>query len=768
MKQLFFHSQLRRWALSLMLVLCCGPASAGDYYCDFTVGGLYYLYIAGTDDEVAVSYNNYETGRYGGNYTNYSGYISVPSTVTYEGKVYRVTAVSDHCFQDCSVTTVILPSTVKSIGTSAFLDCYQLTYVTLPQSLTKIGTSAFSGCTALQSVTLPKGLIEIGTNAFANCNAMTAITIPDGVVSIGASAFQGCSNLTSVSIPESIVSVGANAFYGTPWYDNLPAGVVYFGKIAYSYKGTMTENTSVVIKDGTTRIADTAFRGFSFLTSITIPNSVESIGASAFSGCSGLTTLEIPGSVQTIGASAFYGCTGLTSLSLGEGVESIGNYAFQNCSSLAALTIPNSVVKIGSYAFYYCSGLNSVQIGDGVTTIGDCTFQSCTNLNSVCFGTNVKSIGNDAFSGCENLSDINLPDGVEAIGMNAFTGTAWFEAQPEGLVYAGKVAYRYKGIMPNETEIVLEDGTRAIATSAFNGCSGLVAVTIPESVSCIGLNAFSSCTNLIKVTALMREPVAIDPYVFISITYATLYVPYECKTAYEASDGWKDFKEIVELDPVATDVSDWPDAIYPESATGLKGHDATLTIAMKNAQATSGYSFDLVLPEGVTVESYELSSRHNGHSATMNRNETTGTYSFAVLSLQSKELTGSDGAVLTLRLKVADTVAEGDYAVKIQNAKYSLTSGSTSVAMPETIGLLTIEDYVKGDANGDTTVDIADAVCIVNYVVGKATPAFTAAAADANGDGTVDIADAVRIVNLVVGKIDALSRQLKTIAKEPQ
>jgi hypothetical protein len=82
--------------------------------------------------------------------------------------------------------------------------------------------------------------------------------------------------------------------------------------------------------------------------------------------------------------------------------------------------------------------------------------------------------------------------------------------------------------------------------------------------------------------------------------------------------------------------------------------------------------------------------------------------------------------------------------------------------------LLTIEDYKKGDANGDGAADIADAVCIVNHVVGKDTPSYVAAAADANGDGVVDIADAVRVVNLVVGKIDALSRGLKADFWSPE
>jgi hypothetical protein len=210
-----------------------------------------------------------------------------------------------------------------------------------------------------------------------------------------------------------------------------------------------------------------------------------------------------------------------------------------------------------------------------------------------------------------------------------------------------------------------------------------------------------------------------------------------------------------------TDITTLSDAMYAADATALKGGEGTLTISLKNAQSTSGYSFELLLPDGVTVDSYTLSSRHNGHSETMNYNATTGVYSFAVLSLQSKELKDNDGAVWTLKLKVADGVAAGDYAVSVQNAKYSLTSGSTSVSLPDVTSLLTIEDYMKGDANGDGAADIADAVCIVNHVVGKDTPSYVAAAADANGDGVVDIADAVRVVNLVVGKIDALSRGLK-------
>jgi hypothetical protein len=75
---------------------------------------------------------------------------------------------------------------------------------------------------------------------------------------------------------------------------------------------------------------------------------------------------------------------------------------------------------------------------------------------------------------------------------------------------------------------------------------------------------------------------------------------------------------------------------------------------------------------------------------------------------------------------------------------------------------------VLGDVNNDGAIDIADAVCIVNHIVGKATPVFVEAAADVNNDGDIDIADAVRVVNLIVGKISAFARQRGRSLPEPE
>ena len=467
----------------------------------------------------------------------------------------------------------------------------------------------------------------------------------------------------------------------------------------------MSEGTHIDIREGTVAIAEMAFNYYDSLASVSIPNSVKTIGDYAFQGCVGLTSVTIP-----------------------EGVTAIGNYVFSGCNRMKSVYLPESLTDIGTYAFHNCTSLESVEIPNGLTAICQSAFYGCNSLTSLTIPEGVVTIDSYAFNGCTKLSSVKLPHTLVNIG-----------------------------------------------ESCFKDCTSLTSFTIPENVKNIGITAFCN-TSLTTLTVGMKEPIDIVSSVFsyysnyYYVSFAnnvTLYVPYGSKPAYETTPVWQDFKEIIEQEPEPTDISTLDDAIYAEASEGLKGGDGTLTICLKNAQATNAYSFDLILPEGVTLAKdgegeyvYTLSNRHNGHSATVNYHEATGVYSFAVLSLSSKEVKGNDGTIWTLKLNVADNVAVGDYAVKVQNAKYSLTSGSTSVILPETVSVLTVEDYVKGDANGDGVVDIADAVCIVNHVVGKETPAFVANAADANGDGVVDIADAVRIVNLVVGKIDALARQL--------
>ena len=222
------------------------------------------------------------------------------------------------------------------------------------------------------------------------------------------------------------------------------------------------------------------------LTSATIPASVTyngttysvtSIGKCAFEACK-ITSITIPNSVTSIGDWAFELCTGLTSITIPNSVTSIGGYAFYECMGLTSVTIGNGVASIGDWAFCKCSGLTSVTIGNNVTSIGEYAFLSCTGLTSITIPNSVTSIGGSAFSYCTGLTSITIPESVTSIGGNAFSQTPWYENKSDGMIYIGKVLYRYKGEMPNGTSINIMDGTICISGGAFSGCTGLISIIL--------------------------------------------------------------------------------------------------------------------------------------------------------------------------------------------------------------------------------------------------------------------------------------------------
>ena len=582
-------SILRLW---LFAIIICTVSAAKAH--DFEVDGIYYnITSSKAPFTVAVTYRG-EVGYSGYAYT---GCVIIPDSVTYSGNTYSVTSIGmyalynctglasvsipesvisigEGAFEDCSgltkaefanieslcgiqfitkssnplsiahhlfvdgseVTDLVIPESVSSIEGYTFQDCSGLTSVTIGNSVTSIGEYAFRGCSGLTSVTIDNSVTNIGEYAFSGCSGLTSVTIPNSVTSIGGGAFSGCNGLASVSIPNSVISIGSGAFYGTAWYNNQPDGLVYAGKVAYKYKGTMQAGTTIELEDGTLGIAGDTFSGCSGLTSVTIPNSVTSIGSDAFYGCSGLTSVSIPESVTSIGRGAFSGtawynnqpnglvyagkvaykykgtmqtgttialedgtlgiagdtfsgCSGLTSVTIPNSVTSIGSYAFSGCSGLTSVTIPNSLTSIGSYAFYGCSGLTSVTIGNGVTGIDSYAFFGCSGLTSVTIPENVTSIGSWAFYGCNSLAQVEFAS-IEGLCNMRFGN---YLANP--LYYA-----HHLYIGGNEvTNLVIPEGVTSIGSYAFWDCSGLTSVTIPESVASIGSYAFRGCSGLAQV-----------------------------------------------------------------------------------------------------------------------------------------------------------------------------------------------------------------------------------------------------------------------------
>ena len=233
-------------------------------------------------------------------------------------------------------------------------------------------------------------------------------------------------------------------------------------------------------------------------------------------------------SVTSIDYSAFRDCSGLTSVTIPNSVTSIGSSAFECCTELTSIDIPNSVTELGWYTFLGCSGMTSVIIPNSITEIGVNVFTGCLGLTSVTIPNSVTSIGERAFSGCSGLTSVNIPNSVTSIDEGAFDYTTWYDDQPEGLVYAGLVVYKYKGTIPEGTSITIKEGTLGIASSAFSGCTGLTSIIIPNSVTSIGGSAFNGCTGLTSII-IPNSVTKIGHSVFCGCTgLIDIFVDSEC------------------------------------------------------------------------------------------------------------------------------------------------------------------------------------------------------------------------------------------------
>lgn len=238
-----------------------------------------------------------------------------------------------------------------------------------------------------------------GTYEVEKCSAksVTEITVPDTyggkpVTGIGAGAFNQCASLENITIPDSVTDIGDGAFSNTPWYRNQPNGVVYAGKVAYTYKGTMPNRTTITFEDGTKGIADCAFRNATNLWGITIPEGVVRIGAEAFYCCASVYTINIPDSVISIGSYAFYN-TGWYAdrvrVLSGSSMLYAGNIAYEyihkTVDNVTSVVLKDGTKSIADSVSYRLKNITSITIPESVTYIGELALSYSTKLTSITF-----------------------------------------------------------------------------------------------------------------------------------------------------------------------------------------------------------------------------------------------------------------------------------------------------------------------------------------------------------------------------------------------
>ena len=406
---------------------------------------------------------------------------------------------------ELSFTTVVIKDGVTTIGTNAFINCYELASVDIPSSVTSIGESAFCNCSGLTSVTIPNSVTNMGESAFSNCTGLTSVTLPNSLASISTMLFNNCTSLTSVEIPNSVTSIG---------------------NVAFGY--------------------------CTALTSVTLSNSLKSIEKNAFVKCPALTSVTFPESLTSIGEYAFRWCTGLTKIeSLAETPPTCGSNVFPDVDKdKCVLYVPKNSIEAYKAAETWkefnntkaavtvvASGdcgenLTWTLDGDGVLTIDgegamtDYTFDSPSPWASLSFttaviGEGVTTIGEYAFYECGGLKSVTIPNSVTEMKEYAFYRT--------GL-----------------TSVTLPESLTSIAKCMFTECTELKSVTIPASVTSIGEMAFCACSELEKIESLATTPPTCPDNVFDGIDKSTcvLYVPENSIEAYKAADAWKEFTNI--------------------------------------------------------------------------------------------------------------------------------------------------------------------------------------------------------------------------------
>lgn len=431
----------------------------------------------------------------------------------------------------------IIPNSVASIGNRAFVNCSGLTgNLTIPNSVITIGEYAFSYCTGITgSLTIPNSVITIGEYAFFGCNGFIGdLTIGNSVTTIGSYAFSGCIGFTgNLIIPNSVTTIGINAF-----------------RECINFTGNL------IIGNSVTTICDWAFGGCNgFTGGLTIPNTVISIGNFAFKDCNGFTgSLTIGNSVSTIGTNAFKGCSGISFIvCLPETPPQLSNSnSFEDWNINTSVCVPcgfegaYSSQSWGGFNNFYglCAGMVAVEPNptEGGVVTGGGAFdagQTCT----------IMATANDGYVfakwTCGNLSipttaEITIFVAGDMIWMAHFVPNAnidFADAVVKNICVShwdtngdGELSYlEAAGVRDlcnyfnGNTEITSFDefqyfiGMTTVGDSAFSGCTGLVSIELPNSLTIIDERAFYNCRALTGSLNIPNSVTTICDYAFYGL-----------------------------------------------------------------------------------------------------------------------------------------------------------------------------------------------------------------------------------------------------------
>ena len=426
----------------------------------------------------------------------------------------EVTKIGVHAFYSTNFSSFTLPEKTIEVGNNAFSNCKSLEIFDF-KNVEILGTGVFDSCEKLytssvvgDTLVLPETLKEIGTQLFYSCISLQKVEFKTDI--LNDRMFEKCSALVSVKFanPDRLEEIPNYCFsecVSLAKLDVIDENKIGLERIgAYAFYKTAFETIDLSANQNI--IGDYAFAELPNLKKAVI--NVKTISAHMFEKCYALESVEIKSNVHNgadkdikdssnwvVGDYAFYQCTNLSDLKIQNDV--IGNHMFDGCISLVTLLIPETVNYIGSFAFANCTELRQASLNNGV--LGSHMFYQDINLTQVILSNKFIEIPDYAFFG-SYLTSITIPQSVKKVGISAFENSRDLASVTILNDCIGEKMFKDCISLPTVTipATVEQDFTEGaedkVGKFAFAGCTGLETVDIQNNYISEGM--FSGCTML--------------------------------------------------------------------------------------------------------------------------------------------------------------------------------------------------------------------------------------------------------------------------------